>query len=126
MKIWTYKNDGWCACDADTYDGVEDAPNRNHVGRGDTEREAIAALIEIIEDSEFYDADEVAAAKAALGPDKRNGSPWDRGAADRCAGNPFTPHYWPGGTGKGIYIGKDGMTEAEIADYTAGWAENDN
>lgn len=67
MKIITYKDDGWCAFDDHTYDGAEDAPNRNHIGRGATEREAVADLVEIILDnSEYYDDDEVAAAKAHL------------------------------------------------------------
>lgn len=66
MKIITYTDHGWCAFDDDSYDGAEDAPNRNHIGRGATEQEAVAALVEIIEESELYAADEVAAAKATL------------------------------------------------------------
>ena len=47
--------------------------------------------------------------------DMRHGGPFDRGSADN----------WYGGTGKGNYIGMDGMTEEEIAAYGAGWADNE-
>ena len=71
MKIITYKNHGWCAFDDDSYDGAEDAPNRNHIGRGDTRQEAIADLIQIMEDSDgYYDTDEIVAAKETLSQKK--------------------------------------------------------
>jgi len=57
--------------------------------------------------------------------DMRHGGPFDRGSADNWYGRPFGPHYWSGGTGKSLYIGKDGMTEDEIAAYAAGWADNE-
>jgi hypothetical protein len=67
MKIITDKDWHWTAIDADTYDGCEDSENRNHIGCGDTEQEAIADLIQIMEDSDgYYDPDEIAAARAAL------------------------------------------------------------
>lgn len=36
----------WSAVDADTYDGAEDSKNRNQIGFGHTEKEAIADLME--------------------------------------------------------------------------------
>lgn len=67
MKLVTEKDWHWTAVDIDTYDGSEDSGNRAHIGYGDTEREAIADLIQIMEDSDgYYDADEIAAARAAL------------------------------------------------------------
>jgi len=57
--------------------------------------------------------------------DKRHGGPFDRGSADNWYSRPFGPHYWSGGTNKSLYIGKDGMTEDEIAAYAAGWADNE-
>jgi hypothetical protein len=126
MKIVTEKDSNWTAIDTDTYDGSEDSGNRNHIGHGDTEQEAIANLIQIMEDSDgYYDADEIAAAKASLPHDERHGGPHDCGSADSYYGRPFGPHYWTGGTGKGLYIGKDGMTEDEIAAYAAGYAQNE-
>lgn len=40
----------WSATDADTYDGAPDSGNRNQVGYGATEAEAIADLLAIIEE----------------------------------------------------------------------------
>ena len=57
--------------------------------------------------------------------DTRHGGPWDRGSADNWYSRPFAPHYWTGGTGKSQHIGKDGMTEEEIAAYAAGWDDNE-
>ena len=57
--------------------------------------------------------------------DMRHGGPFDCGSADNWYGRPFAPHYWTGGTGKGQYVGKDNMTEDEIAAYAAGWADNE-
>ena len=57
--------------------------------------------------------------------DARHGGPFDCGSADNYYGRPFNPHYWPGGTGKSLRIGAEGMTGAEIAAYAAGWADNE-
>jgi hypothetical protein len=56
--------------------------------------------------------------------DTRHGGPFDRGSADNYYGRPFDPHYWTGGTNKGLRIGADGMDAAELAAYAAGWADN--
>jgi hypothetical protein len=40
----------WSAIDADTYDGAEDSSNRNQIGYGRTKAEAIADLLEQLED----------------------------------------------------------------------------
>lgn len=67
MKIITYKDDGWCAFDDDSYDGADDAPNRNHIGRGKSEQDAISALIEIMLDNDdMYDLSEIETAKKML------------------------------------------------------------
>ena len=39
----------WSAIDEDTYDGAEDSGTRWQIGRGATEAEAIADLMEILE-----------------------------------------------------------------------------
>jgi len=57
--------------------------------------------------------------------DARHGGPFDRGSADNYYGRPFEPHYWTGGTGKGLRIGAEGMTPVELAAYAAGWADNE-
>lgn len=41
----------WSALDSDTYDGAEDSSNRNHIGYGATEAEAIADLMTILEEA---------------------------------------------------------------------------
>jgi hypothetical protein len=40
----------WSAIDEDTYDGAEDSKTRHNIGYGATEAEAIADLMEILED----------------------------------------------------------------------------
>ena len=50
-----------------------------------------------------------------------NGSPKDRGSADRYYGRRYEPHYYPNGTGKGIRIIEVLMTKEQIADYKDGW-----
>jgi hypothetical protein len=40
----------WSAIDEDTYDGAEDSKTRCQIGYGATEAEAIADLMEILED----------------------------------------------------------------------------
>ena len=53
-----------------------------------------------------------------------HGGPFDRGRADNYYGRPYDPHYWTGGTGKGLRIGAAGMDADELAAYAAGWADN--
>ena len=50
-----------------------------------------------------------------------NGSPRDRGSADRYYGRPYDPHYYPYGTGKGVRVHQIFMTEQQIAEYKDGW-----
>ena len=57
--------------------------------------------------------------------DKRHGGPFDCGSADNYYGRPFNPHYWPGGTGKGLSIGTASMEAEELSAYAAGWADNE-
>ena len=40
----------------------------------------------------------------------KNGSPRDRGSADRYYGRPYDPHYYPYGTGKGVAMGGSGSS----------------
>lgn len=47
----------WQAIDSDTYDGAEDSGNRNQVGYGRTEREAIENLMEILAEAEDCEPD---------------------------------------------------------------------
>ena len=51
----------------------------------------------------------------------KNGSPRDRGSADRYYGRQFEPHYYQNGTYKGVRITEVFMTEQQIADYKDGW-----
>lgn len=57
--------------------------------------------------------------------DQRHGGPFDRGGADSYYGRPFAPHYWTGGTGKGLEMTAALMTAEELAAYKAGWDENE-
>lgn len=41
----------WCAVDDDTYDGAPDSGNRDQIGYGSTEAEAIADLLNILTDA---------------------------------------------------------------------------
>ena len=41
----------WSATDDDTYDGAEDSGNRNQIGYGRTEQEAVADLMAILEEA---------------------------------------------------------------------------
>ena len=55
----------------------------------------------------------------------KHGSPFDRGSADSYYGRPMKPHYWPAGTYVGEAIFKEHMTEEQIAEYYAGYEENE-
>jgi hypothetical protein len=48
MKPIPTRNFDWSAIDDNTYDGAPDSSNRNQVGHGATEQEAIANLMEEI------------------------------------------------------------------------------
>jgi hypothetical protein len=51
----------------------------------------------------------------------QNGSPRDRGSADRYYGRRYEPHYYPSGTGKGIRIIEVLMTKEQVTAYKDGW-----
>lgn len=53
----------------------------------------------------------------------RHGSLWDRGSADSYYHRPRSPHWWPEGTGHGQQI--IDLTEAEVAEYMAGYENNE-
>ena len=55
-----------------------------------------------------------------------NGSPLDRGSADRYYDRPYDPHYWPMGTYKGIRIDAEQMDPIQIAEYTYGYENETN
>ena len=53
-----------------------------------------------------------------------HGGPFDRGSADYYYHRPFDPHYYPEGTYHGERIDPtNGMTEEQVQEYAAGWAE---
>lgn len=52
----------------------------------------------------------------------KHGGPYDRGSADAYYGRPFSPHYWPLGTGKGVPIKIEEGTE-DYKFYLLGWNE---
>ena len=101
----------WAATYDDYFYDVDGGP----VGRGATEAEAIADLLESFPPDEVF-VDEYS---------QRHGGPWDRGSADSYYSRPRDPHYWTGGTGKGERIGVSGMTPVEIAAYHAGYDDNE-
>jgi len=51
----------------------------------------------------------------------QNGSPKDRGSADRYYGRRYEPHYYPSGTGKGVRIIEVLMTKEQVTAYKDGW-----
>ena len=55
--------------------------------------------------------------------EKRHGSPYDRGSADRYYGRLFNPHYFVGATSFTPMVKTEDMTADEIAAYTLGWNE---
>lgn len=56
---------------------------------------------------------------------ERHGGPYDRGSADSYYRRPYDPHYYVEGTYNSRRIGKEQMTEEEIAAYDAGWDYNE-
>jgi hypothetical protein len=63
--------------------------------------------------------------RALRGPqfNRDHGSLYDRGSADSYYGRIPDPHYWTGGTGNGQKV--TDLNSAEIAEYMAGYADNE-
>ena len=57
--------------------------------------------------------------------DTRHGGPFDRGSADSYYQRGISPHYYVGGTSVSERIGAAQMTDAEIAEYLAGYDYNE-
>ena len=55
--------------------------------------------------------------------DKKHGSPYDRGSADRYYGRGSDPHYYPKGTGNAPRFKMEDMTRGELEAYHAGYEE---
>ena len=55
----------------------------------------------------------------------RHGGPYDRGGADSYYCRPFEPHYYTGDTYNSSRIEKENMTPEEIAEYKAGYLDNE-
>jgi hypothetical protein len=55
--------------------------------------------------------------------DRQHGSLYDRGSADSYYGRPRDPHWYPEGTYKGPRV--PAKTEYEIAEYEAGFRDNE-
>lgn len=53
--------------------------------------------------------------------EKRNGSPYDCGSADRYYGRSFSPHYYVGLAHLSEYVDTPDLTPNEIAAYCAGF-----
>jgi len=54
-----------------------------------------------------------------------HGSPFDRGGADSYYQRGREPHWYPQGTYNGERITEERMTESEIAQYHAGFDQNE-
>ena len=59
-------------------------------------------------------------------PNRKHGSPYDRGSADRYYHRKYEPHWWPEGTGKGLKITEEVMHEDELLEYYRGWHEEED
>ena len=57
--------------------------------------------------------------------DARHGGPFDRGSADSYYGRPEEPHFYVGDTAMSPMISELQMSDAEIADYMAGYSYNE-
>lgn len=55
----------------------------------------------------------------------RHGGPFDRGSADSWYSRPISPHYYVGDTAQSERIGAAHMTDAEVAEYLAGYDWNE-
>lgn len=58
--------------------------------------------------------------------DPRHGGPYDRGRADAYYARPYAPHYFVADTYQSERIEGNQMTERQIADYTAGYTEQEH
>ena len=58
-------------------------------------------------------------------PDRSSGSPHDRGSADKYYGRAYNPHHYLFFNGVRHTVYRTGMSEAEIAEYTLGWDEEE-
>jgi hypothetical protein len=56
---------------------------------------------------------------------KRHGGPYDRGGADSYYRRPYNPHYFLGASYSSRLVKLKEMTAQEIADYTAGFRDNE-
>ena len=57
--------------------------------------------------------------------DGRHGGPFDRGAADSWYGRPPRPHFFTDATYQSMEITERFMTQAQIAEYHAGYEWNE-
>ena len=57
--------------------------------------------------------------------DKRNGSPYDRGAADSYYQRGYNPHYYVGGTYQSERVEFGDMTAQQIVEYSRGYSDNE-
>jgi hypothetical protein len=57
--------------------------------------------------------------------DYRHGGPFDRGSADSFYCRRYEPHYYMGATGTSHRVTEEKMTQEELAEYRAGWEENE-
>tara|TARA_A200000159_G_scaffold150002_1_gene158971 strand:+ start:506 stop:721 length:216 start_codon:yes stop_codon:yes gene_type:complete len=57
--------------------------------------------------------------------DKRHGGPFDRGSADSYYHRGINPHYFTGATHASELVEEHDMTDDQIAEYNAGYAENE-
>ena len=55
-----------------------------------------------------------------------HGSPQDRGSADSYYGRRYEPHWYPNGTGKGVRITEELMTDNQIAEYKYGYQKEED
>ncbi len=58
-------------------------------------------------------------------PNRKHGSPFDRGGADFYYHRPRSPHYYPEGTGHGKRVEIAEMTVEEIKEYHDGYTDGE-
>lgn len=58
--------------------------------------------------------------------DQRHGGPYDRGTADSYYGRDYNPHFFVGDSYNSPRVKMAQMTAREIAEYTAGFEENES
>ena len=56
---------------------------------------------------------------------QRHGGPYDRGQADSYYGREYSPHYFTGDSYNSTRLELVDMSAKEIADYTAGYRDNE-